>query len=113
MLQGNAGTTLLDAARLASWVTPAAFEAGGTPESFLARKKKLISQGADMGLSITSLAIQARLTDSGETLTGSTAGTVSTALLSPEHSRWLMGLPSAWESCAPTAMRLSRPWRQR
>jgi hypothetical protein len=44
------------AAKTAAWATPAAHEAGGTPEQFLKRKEAL--QGA-CGISLTSLALQA------------------------------------------------------
>jgi hypothetical protein len=49
------------AAKLASWATPAAREAGGTPEQFLARKEKARTNGANLGLSLTSLSLQAQL----------------------------------------------------
>lgn len=50
---------LNDQAQLAGWATPAANAAGGAPEQFLARKAKAKAKGAELGVSLTSLSMQA------------------------------------------------------
>jgi hypothetical protein len=102
------GSNLQDFAMLASWITPAAKEAGGTPEQFLARKEKAKANGSQLGISLTSLSLQAQLTESGQNRTGLPAATASGGQLNPAHSRWLMGYPAAWDACAATETPSSR-----
>jgi hypothetical protein len=110
MIQGNPGTTLLDAARLAGWATPVATELGNTVENYVAMKKNMTSGPRT---AITHPSLQAQLVVHGNVRTGYCAETGGGARLNPAHSRWLMGLPRAWDDCAPTATRLSRSSRRR
>jgi hypothetical protein len=56
---------------------------------------------------------QAWLTDSGETPSGSGAGTRNIGQLNPAHSRWLMGYPTAWDDCAAMVTPSSRRSRRK
>ncbi len=95
---------------LAGWSTPMAGtpaqngnNAAGNNDS--SRKTaELVSWGVSSG--------PARLTVSGAMLTGCSAGMESGGQLSPEHSRWLMGIPHEWIFCGLTAM-LSFPKKSR
>src|SRR3954468_3971758 len=81
------------AVRLASWATPMACDSRGSA-----------------GVGKNELPNQAQR--SGPTQNGSPARTGSCGQLNPAHSRWLMGLPPAWDACAPTATRSVRKPRQ-
>jgi len=108
---------------LAGWSTPTVAERERSPE-IIAKlaKKRLETQGqTTVPLYVTEqaqLVGPARLTASGELLTGSCAVPSQDTRqdgggqLSPAHSRWLMGLPPEWDDCAAMAMQ-SMPKRQR
>lgn len=112
---------LKDWAALAGWPTAVANDDNKTPEAHLAMKKRMGERdgtGANR-TAITSLQVMAkytapaRLTASGELLTGSSAGMESGGQLNPEHSRWIMGYRPEWGSSAPTAMPSSRKSRRK
>ncbi len=117
-----------------SWATPAAHEAGGTLEQFLARKRRAKANGSSIGESVTSLSMQAQMTswptpiasdgDGGLRMangkrgamlrevikgwSGSNAPTASVGQLNPAFSLWLQGYPTAWARLAAAVTRLSR-----
>ena len=92
--------TLHSATQLGHWQTPSV-------DSFRKRGGDRSTELGNQEL-VKNVEGPARLTATGEMLTGSTAGMESGGQLNPAHSRWLMGLPQEWDACAPTATRLSR-----
>jgi len=97
-------TALNFAAELASWPTPQARDHKGG----MADRATASERSNDLN-DFAKLTGPARLTVSGEMLTGSDARMKSGGQLNPAHSRWLMGLPPEWDACAVTAMQSSRP----
>ena len=95
---------------LAGWPTPATTDHKGGYLGGRMRDGKLSTDRLDVTAQIAG---PARLTATGELLTGSSAGMESGGQLNPAHSRWLMGLPPEWDACAPTATQSSRKSRQK
>lgn len=101
-------------ARLAGWPTSQARDGDSTGRTATPQTSmKRFESGRRNLDEVAQLTVPARLTASGELLTGSSAGMDGGGQLNPAHSRWLMGLPAAWGACAPTAMRSSHKPRKR
>ena len=115
---GPHANDLRDFVQMAGWPTPEAEEARRGYQNRSNGKKG--TQESMTTVAINSLGSKphlpphgpARLTATGEMLTGSSAGMESGGLLNPTHSRWLMGYPPAWDDCGVTAMPSSRKSRQ-
>ena len=101
--------TLNMAGQLAGWPTPSCNnDRTGNPQSAMSMTREDGSKVQQRLQDFAAICRPARLTASGQMLTGSDAGTPSGGQLAPSHSRWLMGLPRAWDECAPKSLPKSR-----
>ena len=108
----NHGPDLAAAACLSGWPTPSCNnDRTGNPESAMSMTRVDGSKVQQRLQDFAAICGPARLTANGEILTGCSAGMESGGQLNPAHSRWLMGLPAAWDDCAPTATRSTKKQR--
>jgi len=101
--EGHGMSNLNDQVPLAGWPTPTTSNTRtGKASSALSMKRENGSKVQQRLQDFAAIAGPARLTASGQMLTGCSAGMESGGQLNPAHSRWLIGLPPEWDDCAPT-----------
>ena len=108
MKEGGVQTALADAAWLAGWPTPRAVDGEKNTRTLEGAMREMARGKLACLPGVAVITGPARLTASGEMLTGSSAGMESGGQLNPRFSLWLMGLPTEWASCGELVTPLSR-----
>ncbi len=109
---GNTDSSRKTVALVAPWSTPRANKWGfpdahGSHEAPWATPKSTDTKGNPY-TPTENRRSELRKQVSGVLATGSPASTERSGQLNPAHSRWLMGLPTAWDDCGATVIRSSR-----